>query len=147
MPGKPVPDGYTAVTPYLVVRDPKAQIDFLTRAFGATVHLKMDTPDGGIGHADVLVFGSHVMLGQASDKHPAMPAMIHLYVEDADRVHAQAAAAGGTVDMPVQEQFYGDRGGSVRDVNGNVWWISTHGETLSPNELQRRMNEAYQKLK
>jgi PhnB protein len=141
---KPIPDGYTAVTPYLVVNDAKAQIDFLTRAFGATVNLKMDVPDGTIGHADVSVFGAHVMIGQASDRHPAMPAMVHLYVADADRVHAQAAAAGGKVEMPVTDQFYGDRAGSVRDVNGNVWWISTHGEDLSPEELQRRMVTAHQ---
>jgi PhnB protein len=138
---KPIPDGYTAVTPYLVVKDVRAQIDFLTRAFGATLNLKMEAPDGGIGHADMTVFGAHVMMGQSSERHAAMPAMIHLYVEDADRVHAQAAAAGGTVEMPVKEQFYGDRGGSVRDSNGNVWWISTHGEDVSPEELQRRMTE------
>src|SRR5688500_11624410 len=135
-----IPDGYTAVTPYLVVNDAKAQIEFLARAFGATVNLKMEMPDGMIGHADVSVFGAHVMIGQATDRHAAMPAMIHLYVADADRVHAQAAAAGGaTVQMPVGDQFYGDRGGSVKDMNGNVWWISTHGEDLSPEELQRRM--------
>lgn len=140
---KPVPDGYTAVTPYLVVRDARAQLEFVTKAFGATVVHKMEKPDGSIGHADVTVFGAHVMMGQAGGGHGEMPAMIHLYVADADAVHAKAVAAGGTVDMPVADQFYGDRGGSVRDVNGNVWWISTHREDLPPEELDRRMKAAH----
>ncbi len=136
---KAIPDGFTAVAPYLVVKDVKAQIDFLTRAFGATVNMKLEMPGGGIGHAEMSVFGARVMMGQASERHREMPAMIHLYVTDADAVHAQAAAAGGTADMPVTDQFYGDRGGSVKDPNGNVWWISTHKEDLSPEEIARRM--------
>src|SRR5690242_15425903 len=115
---KPIPDGYTAVTPYLVVKDVAVQLDFVTRAFDALVHTKMQMPDGSIGHCDVSINGAHVMMGGAHPpQHPAMPTMVHLYVEDADAVHAKAVAAGGTPDMPVQDQFYGDRGGSVRDAN------------------------------
>ena len=134
-----IPPGYTAVTPYLLVKDVRAEIDFLTRAFGATVNVKMDMPDGTTGHADVSVFGSHVMMGQGSKAHGEMPAMIHLSVQDCDAVHARALAAGGTLDMPVKDQFYGDRAGSVKDCNGNVWWISTHGEDVSQEEMKRRM--------
>ena len=134
------PEGFTAVTPYLVVPDVKALMDFLTRAFGATVHFKMDTPGGGgIAHADMVVFGSHVMMGQSGPHHAPVPAMLHLYVEDADAVHARALAAGGTLDQPVKDQFYGDRSGSVKDSNGNIWWIATHKEDLSPDEIARRM--------
>jgi PhnB protein len=141
---KPIPDGYTAVTPYLVVKDAVALIDFMTRAFGATVHHKVEVPGHGIGHADMVVFGSHIMLGQSGGHHAPVPAMLYLYVPDADAVHAQAVAAGGVVEAPVADQFYGDRGGSVKDSNGNTWWIATHKQDLAPKELQRRMTNAKQ---
>jgi PhnB protein len=136
---KPVPDGYSVVTPYLVVNDAKAQIEFLTRAFDATLRMKLDMPDGSVGHAEMTVFGGLVMMGQAGPQHPPMPAMIHLYVADVDAVHARAVAAGGTVHTPVRDQFYGDRSGSVRDANGNVWSIATHTEDLTPDEIKARM--------
>src|SRR4051812_41713071 len=137
---KAIPDGYTAVTPYLIVKDVNAQLDFCTRAFGATVHMKMQMPDGSVGHCDVVINGAHVMMGQARPpQHQAMPAMIHLYVQDADAVHAKALAAGGTPDMPLTDHFYGDRAGSVKDVNGNTWYISTHKEDLSEAQIQQRM--------
>jgi len=135
---KAIPDTFTSVTPYLVVPDVQAQLDFMTKAFNAKIMLKMDTPKG-VGHADVMIFGSHVMMGPACEGNPAMPGMVHLYVHDCDKVHAQAVAAGGSVVMPVMDMFYGDRAGSVRDVNGNVWYISTHGEDVPPDELQKRM--------
>jgi PhnB protein len=144
---KPIPDGYTSVTPYLIVRDVKAQIEFVTKAFDAKVNLKMEMPDGSVGHVDVSIFGSHVMMGQAHGPNPAMPTMLYLYVADADTVHARALAAGATLDTPVKDQFYGDRGGSVRDSNGNVWWIATHGEDVSEDELRRRMTEAMKQRK
>ena len=136
---KPIPEGFTAVTPYLVVKDVKALMEFLTRAFGATVHCKLEMPGGNIGHADMVVYGSHIMMGQAGDHHPPVPAMLYLYVEDADAVHAQALAAGGTLDSPVKDQFYGDRGGSVKDSNGNIWWISTHKEDLTAEQIGERI--------
>jgi PhnB protein len=141
---KAIPDTFMAVTPYLVVRDVNAQLDFMVKAFNANVVMKMDTPKG-IGHADVMIFGSHVMMGPAHDQHPAMPAMVHLYVQDCDKVHAQAVAAGGAVVMPVTDMFYGDRAGSVRDVNGNVWYISTHHQDVAPDELQKRMMAEFAK--
>jgi PhnB protein len=140
---KPIPEGFSAVTPYLVVADVRGQIDFLVKAFGAMVNVKMELPGGAIGHADVIVFGSHVMMGQAGPGHQAMPAMLYLYVEDADAVHAKALAAGGALDQPMKDQFYGDRSGSVKDLNGNLWWIATHKEDMSDEELRRRMTEAH----
>jgi PhnB protein len=133
------PDGFTAVTPYLVVPDVKGQMNFLARAFGASEAFKMQMPDGSISHADMVVFGAHVMMGQAGAHHPPVPAMLYLYVEDCDTVHAKALAAGGALDQPVRDQFYGDRSGSVKDANGNIWWIATHKEDLSPEEIGRRM--------
>jgi PhnB protein len=142
---KPVPDGYTAVTPYLLVKDVAAQLEFCERAFGAVVHMKMQKPDGSIGHCDVSINGAHVMMGQAGPQHREMPAMIHLYVDDAAAVHAKALSAGGTLDMPVMDHFYGDRAGSVKDDNGNVWWISTHMEDLSEAQIAQRMQEHFAK--
>jgi PhnB protein len=133
------PDGFTALTPYLVVQDVKGQMDFLTRAFGATEAFKMEMPDGSISHADMVVFGAHVMMGQAGAHHPPVPAMLYLYVEDCDAVHAKALAAGATLDQPVRDQFYGDRSGSVKDANGNLWWIATHKEDLTAELIGQRV--------
>jgi PhnB protein len=136
---KPIPDGFTAVTPYLLAKDAKALIDFITRAFNGKLNFKMDRDGGAVGHAEMNVMGARVMLGQACDPYPAMPAMIYIYCEDSDKVFAQAVAAGATVTMPVTDMFYGDRAGSVRDTNDNIWWISTHKEDLSHDEISRRM--------
>ena len=143
---KPIPEGYTTVTPYLIVRDVKAQLDFVTAAFGAVVHTKLQMPDGSIGHCDVSINGAHIMMGQAGPQHREMPTMLHLYVEDCDALHASALAAGGTPDMPVADQFYGDRGGSVKDGNGNVWWISTHKEDLSEAQIRQRAAEHFEAM-
>lgn len=142
---KAIPEGFTAITPYLIVKDVKAQIDFLTRAFDATVNAKFNMPDGGIGHAEMTVLGSRVMMGQAGEKHPEMPAMLYLYVADADAVHARAVAAGGILDTPVKDHFHGDRAGSVKDMNGNAWWIGTRKEDLTPDEIMARMMSQKQK--
>jgi PhnB protein len=136
------PDGFTAITPYLVVPDVKALMEFLTKAFDATVHVKMEVPGHGIAHADMIVFGSHVMMGQSGGHHAPIPAMLYVYVEDADAVHAKAVAAGASVQSPVADQFYGDRAGSVNDGKGNVWWIATHKQDLTPDEITRGMAAA-----
>ena len=136
---KPIPEGFTAITPYLVVPDVKALMAFLSKAFGATEHFKLEMPDGNIGHADMIVFGSHIMMGQAGAHHPPVPAMLYLYVEDCDAVHARALAAGATLDQPVKDQFYGDRSGSVKDANGNIWWIATHKEDLTAGQIGQRV--------
>jgi PhnB protein len=136
---KPIPDGFTAITPYLVVPDVKALMAFLTNAFGATEHFKLEMPGGNVGHADMVVFGSHIMLGQSGPHHPPVPAMLYLYVEDCDAVHAKALAAGATLDQPVKDQFYGDRSGSVKDSNGNIWWVATHKEDLTAEQIGQRI--------
>lgn len=142
MPVQPVPDGYHTVTPYLVVSDATALLDFMTKAFDArTLHV-MKGPGGDVGHADVVIGTSHVMLGQAREAVSAMPAMLYLYVPDCDAAYQQALAAGGTSIAEPKTQFYGDRHGAVKDTCGNQWWIATHVEDVAPDELERRARAA-----
>jgi len=143
---KPIPDGHHAVTPYLSVNGAAAAIEFYRRAFGAREVMRMAQPDGRIGHAELEVGDSRIML---ADEFPEMnfrapsslggsPVHLHLYVEDADAVVARAVAAGATLTRPVQDQFYGDRSGTVTDPHGHVWHVATHKEDLSMAELERR---------
>jgi len=142
MPIKPIPEGYHTVTPYLVVEGVPKLIDFMKQAFGAEEIFRSAMPDGSIMHADVKIGDSHIMLGEACDQHKPMPSMIHLYVTDADVVYKQALAAGGTSVMEISDQFYGDRSGGVKDSSGNLWWISTHKEDLSADEIAKRSKAA-----
>src|SRR5262245_48093260 len=133
---KPIPDGYHSVTPYLIVNGAAAAIDFYKKAFGATEVMRFDAPGGKVGHAEIQIGSSKIML---ADEHPEMgargplsfggsPISILLYVEDVDAVVAQAVAAGATLQRPVADQFYGDRTGGVKDPFGHVWYVSTHKE-------------------
>lgn len=145
MPVKPIPDGYPAVTPYLMVRDAARFIDFLSTVFGARVTEQLKRPDGKIGHTEVRLGDSLIMLSEASDDHPATPVMLHFYVEDVDAVFARAVRAGGTVVAEPTKQFYGDRSGGVKEPCGNTIWIATHVEDVAPDELQRRAAQAMAK--
>jgi uncharacterized glyoxalase superfamily protein PhnB len=145
MPVKPIPDGYHTVIPYLVVDDANAELEFLKSAFGARVVEVHHGPDGRMMHGDVIIGDSHVMMGQANPEWEAMRAMIHLYVNDCDSTYRSAMAAGGTSVREPRTEFYGDRNGAVRDPNGNQWWISTHVEDVSKEEMERRMKEFAQK--
>lgn len=136
---RPIPDGYHTVTPYLIVDDADGMIEFLERGLGADLLDRHDGPDGRMMHAALQLGDSKLMLGQAAGEWPAMPAMIHLYVEDADALFRQAVAAGAVVLREPENQFYGDRSGGVKDPCGNQWWISTHVEDVSAEEMQRRM--------
>jgi PhnB protein len=146
MPVKPVPHGYHTVTPYLIVDGAARAIEFYRRAFGAVEIMRMAAPDGRIGHAEIRIGDSHVML---ADEHPEMgyrgprslggsATIILLYVPDVDARFAQAVAAGAREQRPVQDQFYGDRAGTLVDPFGHVWTIATHTEDVPPRELQRR---------
>lgn len=139
---KPIPDGYTAVTPYLIVGDADRLLEFMKAAFGARVHDEHRLPDGTVMHADVVIGDAHVMLGQANEKWPEMLGSIMLYVPDADATYAAALAAGATSVQEMATQFYGDRSGGVKDPCGVNWWISTHVEDVSPEEMDRRMKGA-----
>jgi PhnB protein len=142
----PIPEGYHSVTPYLVVDGAAQVLDFVKSAFGAEERMRMDTPDGKIGHAEVSIGDSIVMIADAptSDQGAHMPGVLHLYVDDADKTYAQAIEAGGTSLREPQDQFYGDRMAGVSDSVGNHWWIATHIEDLSPEEMGRRAKEAQQ---
>jgi PhnB protein len=142
----PVPEGYHAVTPYLIARNASAAIEFYKKAFGAEEVYRMAMPDGRVGHAEIRVGGAVVMLADEFPERgilsPAAlggtPVSLVLYVADADADAARAVAAGATVKRPVKDQFYGDRSGTFEDPFGHVWTIATRKENLSPEEIERR---------
>jgi PhnB protein len=138
---KPIPDGYHAVTPYLVVDGAETLLDFVKKAFGADETVRMPGPDGRIGHAEVKIGDSIVMLGDAWEEAPARPSTLHLYVVDSDATYNLALEAGGESVREPEDQFYGDRMAGVRDPVGNTWWISTHVEDVSDDEMRRRAQE------
>ncbi len=139
------PDGYHSVTPYLVVEGAGELIDFIKRAFGAEEVMRLEAPGGQVGHAELRIGDSRVMLGDAQGTHTPTRAMLHLYVDDADAVYRRALAAGATSEQEPADQFYGDRSGGVRDKWGNRWWIATHVEDVPPDELRRRAEAAMRK--
>lgn len=145
-PVKPIPEGYHSITPYLIVKGAAKAIDFYKAAFGATELFRMAQPDGRVGHAEIRIGDSVVML---ADEHPDMgarspqtiggtPLSLLLYVPDVDAVVARAVAAGAQLTRPVADQFYGDRSGILTDPFGHSWFVSTHVEDVPPDELERR---------
>jgi PhnB protein len=139
---KPIPDGYHSVTPYLMVQGAAELIDFLTQAFGARETLRMPRPDGTIGHAEVMIGDSVVMMGDVVAGSQTMPGAIHLYVDDADAAYARAMGAGATSLREPTDEFYGDRMAGVKDPVGNQWWIATHQEDVPPEEMEARAGAA-----
>lgn len=148
---RPIPAGCTQITPYLTVRRGKEAIAFYRKAFGAKELMRMDDPHGRIGHAELEIGTGRIML---SDEYPEMgtqspetvggsPVMIHFYTDNVDRVVKSAIAAGAVLERPVEDQFYGDRAGQLRDPFGHLWWVSTHVEDVSPEELRRRADARY----
>jgi PhnB protein len=149
---KPIPDGYHSVTPYLVVGDGARAIEFYKQAFGATELFRMDAPGGKIGHAEIRIGDSNIML---ADEHPEMnarspqtlggsPVSLMLYVADVDATVGKAVEAGAKLTRPVANQFYGDRTGGIEDPFGHAWYIATHVEDVAPEELQKRAAAAHQ---
>ena len=144
---KPKPDGYHTATPYLIVKNAASAIDFYTRAFGATELMRFPGPGGTIMHAEIKIGDSPIMLADECPEMNALsppslggsPVLLALYVEDVDAVTQQAIAAGAKVERPVQNQFYGDRSGTLVDPFGHRWSIATHVEDVSFEEMQRRM--------
>ena len=150
MPPKPIPEGYHTVTPYLAVEDAAKAIEYYKRAFGAKERVKMEAPDGKIGHAELEIGDSLVMLSdpfpQGSTKPPkelgGTSGSVFLYVEDVDSVVQDAVDAGATITMPVDNQFWGDRFGTVTDPFGHLWSIATHIEDVPPEEMAERAKAA-----
>jgi PhnB protein len=148
---KPIPEGYHAITPYLSIKGASDAIEFYKKAFGASEVMRMAQPDGRIGHAELQFGDSRIML---ADEHPEMdfrspraiggtPVMLHLYVDDVDTVVSRAVSAGAKALRPVEDQFYGDRSGSVVDPYGHVWHVATHKEDLSMDEIRKRAAAAH----
>lgn len=136
------PLGYHSVTPYLCVNDASRLIEFMIEAFAAEVTERMAGPDGRIGHAEVRIGDSMVMLTDGSERLQASVTGLYLYVPDIDATYKRALSAGGTSLREPADQFYGDRSGGVTDPSGNQWWIATHIEDVAPDELERRSAEA-----
>jgi PhnB protein len=150
--GRPVPEGYHSVTPYLAIDGAAEAIEFYKKAFAATEVMRMPAPGGKVGHAEIEIGGSRIML---ADEYPDMDfrspkayggtsVTLHLYVGDVDAVARQATLAGAKELRPVKDEFYGDRTGSFEDPFGHVWHIATRKEDLSPDELKRRAKKAMQ---
>jgi PhnB protein len=147
---QPIPDGYHSVTPYLTVDDAAKAIEYYKQVFGAKERVRMDAPDGKVGHAELEIGDSLVMLSdsfpQSSSKSPkelgGTSAGVFLYVEDVDAVVKKAVDAGATVTMEVADQFWGDRFGSVQDPFGHVWSVATHVEDVPPEEMAERAKAA-----
>lgn len=134
----PIPENYHTISPYLIVKDAERLMDFLERAFGAQPGEKMLDQQGRIMHAEVRIGDSVVMLGEANDRNSPTRSVFHMYLGETDRIYQQALAAGATSLQEPTDEFYGDRTAAVQDFSGNQWWIATHVEDVSPEELQRR---------
>jgi len=147
---KPIPEGYHTVTPYLAVDRAAEAIEYYKKAFGAKERGRMEAPDGTIGHAELEIGDSLVMLSdpfpQATTRTPkelgGTSASVFMYVEDVDAVVKQAVEAGATVTMEVEDQFWGDRFGTVQDPFGHLWSIATHVEDVPPEEMAERAKAA-----
>ncbi len=146
----PIPHGYHSVTPYLYIQGAARAIDFYQKAFGAKEVMRLADPNGRIGHAEIQIGDSRVML---ADEHPEMgvrgPKTIGgaalsllIYVDNVDALFEQAIAAGGKVLRPVKDQFYGDRSGTLEDPFGHIWTLATHKEDVPPGEIERRFASA-----
>jgi uncharacterized glyoxalase superfamily protein PhnB len=138
---KSIPEGYHTVTPHLIVQGAPKLLDFLKQAFDAKEKYSLTGPDGAIMHAEVKIGDSMVMIGEAMGEWKAMPASIALYTDNADALYKRALEAGATSIREPADQFYGDRSGGVKDPAGNHWWIATHIEDVSPDELKKRAEE------
>jgi len=147
---KPIPEGYHSVTPYLIIEGAADAIEFYKQAFGATELFRFPTPDGKIGHAEIKIGDSPVML---ADAYPDMgyngpkslggsPVSLMIYVEDVDTIFNRAVDAGATVKEALSDKFYGDRLGSLIDPFGHVWHVSTHKEDVSLEEMEKRAKAA-----
>ncbi len=148
---KPIPEGYHSLTPYLIIKGATEAIEFYKNAFGATELFRFPAPEGKIGHAEIKIGDSPVML---ADEYPDMgykgpqtlggsPVSLMIYVDDVDATFDKAVGAGATVKEAVSDKFYGDRMGTVVDPFGHIWHVATHKEDVSVEEMQRRAKAAH----
>jgi PhnB protein len=143
---KPIPDGYHSVTPYLIIKGAAEAIEFYKKAFGATELFRMEH-QGKVGHAEIKIGDSPIMLADESTEMGYIspktlggsPVSIMIYVEDVDVIYKQAISSGGEEVKAVQDQFYGDRSGTLKDPFGHVWHVATHKEDVTPEEMDKRL--------
>lgn len=149
-----IPKDYNSVTPYLIVKGAAQAIEYYKKVFGATETVRMNGPDGKIGHAELKIGDSHIML---ADENPSMgeghssassiggsPISLYVYLPDVDEVVRRAAELGAKILKPVQDQFYGDRNGFIQDPFGHLWGVATHVEDVSPEQMKERMKKVMQ---
>jgi uncharacterized glyoxalase superfamily protein PhnB len=150
-----IPEGFRSITPMLVLRDARKAVEFYKKALGAEELMVMPGPDGkGVMHAEIRIGNSIVMMGEECPGAPCKsaetmggsPASFYLYVENVDKAFKVAIAAGAEVEMPVQEMFWGDRMGSVRDPFGYSWSLATHTRDLTPEEISKGAQEAFAQM-
>ena len=145
---QPIPDGYTSVTPYLIVNDAARALDYYKMAFDAEELMRFEASDGRIAHAELQIGNARIMLADEMAGHKSAktlggsPVGLMLYVDKVDETFERARSGGGTVLQPVTNQFYGDRSGTLTDPFGHIWTIATHVEDVAPEEMQRRMEAA-----
>ena len=148
---KPIPEGHRTVAPYLAIKNAVGALEFYRNAFGAVESFKLLVPDGRVGHAEIHLGDSLIMLsdefpefgGKAPESLGGSPVSIHLYVEDVDTFVMRAVAAGAREVKPVTNQFYGDRSGQLQDPYGHLWWVATHKEDVPPEELEKRVRALF----
>jgi PhnB protein len=150
-----IPPGHNTVSPYLIVNGAERALEFYKQAFGAVELFRHKSPDGKIGHAEIRIGDTVIMIADEFPAHEAhgpskfggSPVSLHVYCEDVDTVAAKAIGAGAKVKRPVENQFYGDRLGTFEDPFGHTWHISTHIEDVAPDELDRRARKAMEEMK
>ncbi len=143
---KPIPEGQEGATPYICCKDAARALDFYKAAFGAKEIMRMGGPDGKVGHAEIKIGKAAVMMSDEFPEHGSLspetvggsPVMLYVYVKDVDTFVKRAIDAGAKVETEVADQFYGDRGGKLKDPFGHVWWFASRKENLTPRELQKR---------
>jgi PhnB protein len=138
---KPIPDGFHTVTPHITIKGASALMQFFRDAFNATERSRTQDAAGRIANAEMVIGDSIVMIADASEKYPPMPSAYYLYVPDTDATYHRAIKAGAISLMEPADQFYGDRNAGIQDPSGNQWWIATHVEDVSPEEMKRRTEE------
>jgi len=137
----PIPQGYGTVTPYLIVDGVPRLIDFLRETFHAEVRGRINDKENHVGHAEVKIGNSIVMMADSTPQYSPIPSQLYVYVDSVDDTYMRAMKAGGTTEQEPTTQFYGDRTAAVKDPTGNVWWIATHVEEISAQDMEKRMKD------
>src|SRR5687768_14947678 len=136
-----IPEGYHSVTPYIITKDADGVIAFLEKTFDAKVKMMMRAPDGKVGHAEVLIGNSHLMISDSNELHQAMPSMLYIYVPKVDDNYKRGLDAGAESIREPTDEFYGDRSAGLKDKAGNQWWIATHQKQVAVEEMQEKFEE------